>query len=254
MREFQPVRRGHAAEEIFEELAASILRGELTPGDAMPPERVLGEQFGVSRMVLRQAMHRLAEVGLVRVRQGGATVVLDPAEVGDIRLIGLYYALDPGGEMAVAIRRDALEKQFMQGLSLIDVCARRGSDDEKASLLALATAFDGARGSEADFAKFEQTFWRAAARAGKNRIFEMEVVWWYDVLADARPVAESPGPIGPRIEFYRELGRRLVSGEGATQYYLAVTQPQLEAMFASARSTKSTADEPAPAARAKTKR
>lgn len=254
MREFQPVRRGHAAEEIFEELAASILRGELTPGDAMPPERVLGEQFGVSRMVLRQAMHRLAEVGLVRVRQGGATLVLDPAEVGDLRLIGLYYALDPGGAMAVAIRRDALEKQFMQGLSLVDVCARRGTKGEKGSLLALATSFDGTRASEADFAKFEQTFWRAAARAGKNRIFEMEVVWWYDVLADARPAAENPGPIGPRIEFYRELGRRLVSGEGATQYYLAVTQPQLDAMFAGAPAAKKTASSPARPAHAKTKR
>lgn len=231
MREYKPVRRGHAAEEIFEELAASILRGELTPGAAMPPERVLGEQFGVSRMVLRQAMHRLAEVGLVRVRQGGATLVLDPADVGDIRLIGLYYALDPGGDMANAIRRDALEKQFMQGLSLVDVCARRATAAEKAKLLALAMSFDAAKASEAEFAKLEQAFWRAAAKAGKNRIFEMEVVWWYDVLADARPVAQAAGPIAPRLEFYRELGRRLVSGDAPTQYYLAVTQLQLAAMF-----------------------
>ena len=127
---FQPVLRGHAADTIFEQLAAAILTGGLAPGAPLPPERILGEQFGVSRMVLRQAVHRLADVGLVRVRQGGATLVLDPGEAGDIRLIGLYYALDPGGERARTIRRDAIEKQSLQGLSLVDVCARRGSADD----------------------------------------------------------------------------------------------------------------------------
>src|SRR4051812_11071643 len=141
---FQAVRRGHAADTIFEQLAAAILTGELEAGAPLPPERILGEQFGVSRMVLRQAVHRLADVGLVRVRQGGATLVLDPGEAGDIRLIGLYYALDPGGERARTIRRDAIEKQSLQGLSLVDVCGRRGSLAEKQQLHDLALAFDEA--------------------------------------------------------------------------------------------------------------
>jgi GntR family transcriptional regulator, transcriptional repressor for pyruvate dehydrogenase complex len=228
---FQAVRRGHAADTIFEQLAAAILTGELAPGAPLPPERVLGEQFGVSRMVLRQAVHRLADVGLVRVRQGGATLILDPGEAGDIRLIGLYYALDPGGERARIIRRDAIEKQSLQGLSLIDVCARRGSSEEKEQLHALALAFDETAATEADFAAFEETFWRGVSRAGKNRIFEMEVVWWYDTLADGRPAVESATPISLRVAFYRELARCLVAGAGATQYYLAVTSPQLDALF-----------------------
>jgi DNA-binding FadR family transcriptional regulator len=182
-------------------------------------------------MVLRQAVHRLAEVGLVRVRQGGATVVLDPAEAGDIRLIGLYYFLDPGGAQAKAIRRDALEKQFLQGFSLIDVCARRGSAEDKQRILDLTLAFDEASATEQDFTAFEEAFWRAVARAGKNRIFEMEVVWWYGVLADARPAQESPAPIEARIAFYRELARCLVTGTGATQYYLAVLSPQVDALY-----------------------
>ena len=228
---FQPVQRGHAADAIFEQLAAAILTGELAAGAPLPPERILGEQFDVSRMVLRQAVHRLADVGLVRVRQGGATLVLDPGEAGDIRLIGLYYALDPGGERARVIRRDAIEKQSLQGLSLIDVCARRGTHEEKESIRALTSAFDEAAATEADFVAFEETFWRAVSRAGKNRIFEMEVVWWYDTLADARPSAESVPPISARITFYRELARCLVEGKGATQYYLAVTTPRLDALF-----------------------
>lgn len=229
---FQPVSRGHAADGIFEQLAAAILRGELPSGAPMPPERVLGEQFGVSRMVLRHAVHRLAEIGLVRVRQGGATMVLDPADVGDIRIIGLYYALDPGGKTARAIRRDAIEKQFLQGLSLIDVCNRRGSKEAKQKLLDLAKTFDESSATEGDFAAFEETFWRAVARAGKNRIYQMEVVWWYQTLANARPDVNPTTTLADRIAFYRELARLLAAGEGATVYYHAVTSPQLDALFA----------------------
>lgn len=230
---FRQVRRGHAADPIFEQLASAILRGELAPGAPLPPERVLGEQFGVSRIVLRQAVHRLAEMQLVRVRQGGSTVVLDPAEAGDIRLIGLYYSLDPGGEAARTIRRDAIEKQFLQGFALVDVCARRGADDAKAHILELTRAFDETRATEATFAAFEETFWRAVARAGHNRIFGMETTWWYDTLADARPsVVDDAPPLAVRVAFYRELAQRLVAGTGAAQYYHAVTSPQLDALFA----------------------
>lgn len=230
---FRPVVRAHAADTIFKQLAAAILRGDLPSGAPLPPERVLGEQFGASRMVLRQAVHRLAEMGLVRVRQGGATIVLDPADVGDIRLIGLYYSLDPDGTMARTIRRDAIEKQFLQGLALVDVCGRRGAEDAKQHLHDLAKAFDESSATEGDFAVFEETFWRAVARAGENRIYQMEVVWWYETLAEERPDVKPATPLAVRIAFYRELARRLITGDGATAYYLAVVSPQLDALFAS---------------------
>ena len=229
---FQSVPRGHAADTIFDQLAAAILTGEIAPNAPLPPERVLGEQFGVSRIVLRQAVHRLADVGLVRVRQGGATMVLDPADAGDIRLIGLYYALDPGGEQARKIRRDAIEKQSLQGLSLVDVCARRGTKREREAIHALALAFDDAHATEDSYRAFEQSFWRAAARAGKNRIFEMETVWWYSALGESRPVDDGAPSLRLRVAFYRELARLLASGHGAVAYYLAITTPQLDALFA----------------------
>ena len=227
---FRPVVRQHAADGIFEQLAASILRGDLAPSSPLPPERVLGEQFGVSRMILRQAVHRLVDVGLVRVRQGGASVVLDPREATDLRLLGLYYRLDPGGELARSIHRDVIEKQFLQGLSLVDVCARRGTSANKKKLTAMADAFEAR--TRAQLEAFEEKFWREVARIGKNRIFEMEVGWWYDALADARPQVEPTATLAERVAFYRELARRIADADGATQYYLAVVSPQLDALFA----------------------
>jgi len=79
-----------------------------------------------------------------------------------------------------------------------------------------------------DLVKTER--WRALAAAGKNRVFRMEVAWWYEALAD-RPVPRTVAKAAPaaRIVFYRELSRRLAAGESATEFYLGVMRPILDA-------------------------
>src|SRR5262245_24788294 len=47
------------------DLTGRIARGELRPGDRLPPERDLAAEFGVTRFVIRQAIAGLARDGLV---------------------------------------------------------------------------------------------------------------------------------------------------------------------------------------------
>ena len=60
---------------VVEALVNVIVSGELAPGDTLPPELPLSQQFGVSRTVLRESVKRLEEKGLVSVGQGRGTVV-----------------------------------------------------------------------------------------------------------------------------------------------------------------------------------
>ena len=60
---------------VVEGLVSVIVSGELSPGDSLPPELPLSQQFGVSRTVLRESIKRLEEKGLVSVVQGRGTVV-----------------------------------------------------------------------------------------------------------------------------------------------------------------------------------
>jgi GntR family transcriptional repressor for pyruvate dehydrogenase complex len=54
---------------------ADIAAGEIAPGDMLPREADLAEQFSVSRGVAREAIRGLEERGLVTVKHGrGATV------------------------------------------------------------------------------------------------------------------------------------------------------------------------------------
>src|SRR5215471_16417822 len=61
--------------QIAESIGSLLASGALPPGYILPPERVLCEQFGISRMTLRQAMSLLDGEGLIDSRRGLGTVV-----------------------------------------------------------------------------------------------------------------------------------------------------------------------------------
>src|SRR3954470_5069931 len=138
----RPTRREHVADDVFEQLAAAILRGELVPGQPLPPERQLADRFRVSTITIRQAVHRLAELDLVRVRQGAATVVLDPTEASNLGLLDLFYRLAPRGVPGTPDLTDMIEKQYLQGLSMVSVAARRASARSLRELARLVDDFD----------------------------------------------------------------------------------------------------------------
>ena len=64
--------------EITAHLEKLILSGKLRADDRLPPERDLAEQWDVSRSVVREAIGRLAALGLVRSRQGSGTRITAP--------------------------------------------------------------------------------------------------------------------------------------------------------------------------------
>ena len=61
---------------VATELAAEILDGRRSVGTLLPTEQELGQSFGVSRSTVRQALRRLAELGLVAGAQGVGTRVI----------------------------------------------------------------------------------------------------------------------------------------------------------------------------------
>jgi GntR family transcriptional repressor for pyruvate dehydrogenase complex len=71
----EPVRRSRLYQDIVSQIEALLDRGELRPGDQLPPERALAEQFQVSRASVREALRSLELLGVVETRAGGGTFV-----------------------------------------------------------------------------------------------------------------------------------------------------------------------------------
>jgi GntR family transcriptional regulator, transcriptional repressor for pyruvate dehydrogenase complex len=64
--------------QLANELERAILAGKFAPGDVLPAERELSVSRGVSRSVVREALGRLASLGLVRSVHGSGTHVEAP--------------------------------------------------------------------------------------------------------------------------------------------------------------------------------
>ena len=80
MSEVRTAPREKLSTRIVAALRTRLLAGEVPPGQKLPSEAQLTEQFGVSRTVVREAIATLAADGLVQSRQGaGVFVVNHPA-------------------------------------------------------------------------------------------------------------------------------------------------------------------------------
>jgi len=64
-----------SANQVIQHVRRLIERGELRPGDRLPPERELAGQIGVSRPTVRVGLRALAAMGVVRTRHGAGTFV-----------------------------------------------------------------------------------------------------------------------------------------------------------------------------------
>lgn len=65
------------ADAVVIAIASNIITGAFPAGSVLPTEQVLGERYEVSRTVVREALARLASVGLIEVRHGLGSVVLE---------------------------------------------------------------------------------------------------------------------------------------------------------------------------------
>lgn len=222
----EPPIRQRVADHVFESLARAILTGDLKPGEPLTTQRDLAKQFNVSALVVRQAIHRLEDLGLVRVRQGSTTIVLDPNESTDIRLIQLRIELsEPGAKLATA----ALENQVMFMLPLIALAERRITDEELAVLRYITNSLPEDASTQ-DVLRVRMEFWRQIAKATHNPLFQQMVRWWASLANDLerRGREMRPPPNRTQIEFYKRLTDALAARSGAVQVWLESMKPVLD--------------------------
>jgi GntR family transcriptional regulator len=76
--------------QLFLVLHDEIARGAIAPGDALPTEQSLCDQFGVSRITVRRALADLAEQGYIDRRQGVGSFVRQRGRPDEAPPVGSY--------------------------------------------------------------------------------------------------------------------------------------------------------------------
>lgn len=131
-----PVERSSVADEVYDQLVASILAGEVSVGQSIPSERTLSDALGVSRPVVREALQRLAHAGLVSIRHGGATTVTHFRRTAGPDLLGVLL-LDRNGDLNMDVARSIIEARVDLGPPVVAAAARHVTDADLVDLRAL---------------------------------------------------------------------------------------------------------------------
>jgi GntR family transcriptional regulator len=103
--------------QLVEWLREQIASGLLPAGQQLPSERELGEQVGISRMTVRQALTYLANEGLLVVKPGIGTFVAEPKLTHDaLNLLGFTEEMMRQGGIVIS---EVLEQRVMAAPSRV---------------------------------------------------------------------------------------------------------------------------------------
>ena len=156
------------AERLSDRLAArlggEIDAGTLRPGDRLPTERRLALAHGVSRTVVREAVHQLKSRGLLRSRQGSGVFV---TEVPPGEALTLDLALIGSIDDVLRVRevRRALEAETAA------LAATRASRAQVLALRRALRAIDRSAADGLDGVEEDLAFHRLLAEAAGNPHF-----------------------------------------------------------------------------------
>jgi GntR family transcriptional repressor for pyruvate dehydrogenase complex len=159
-RRIEPVRRLKVADSVAAQLERLIIEGEYAPGDKLPAERVLSEQFGVGRSSMREALRMVESSGLLRTDHGVGVFVVSKTKrrqgLAQILLIDDYTIPDLF-EVRLSLERDAA------GLAAKRVTP--AAADELRDIIARAS---DPTLSDSEFITLDGELHRAIAKATKN--------------------------------------------------------------------------------------
>ena len=159
-------------EQIYKNLLEKIRREEIVAGEAFPSERELAENFGVSRMTVRQALKTLKKDGFIYHERGiGAFVSKRKLDVHTRNLVGFTEEMRERG-LRPSSKMLLFQKEAAAAETAKDLVIEPGAEVFHFQRLRLA---DGSPMA------FEDAFLPAAAYAGLDR-FDLENASLYQIL------------------------------------------------------------------------
>ena len=179
--EFRRIRTPRAFEEIADQIRKELSARRLKAGDRLPPERVLAEQFGVSRNTLREALRSLENAGLLRLQKGATGGAFVRESTGDAIVTGLRDMFHLG---AVQPEHLTEARVLVESIAVRVACERATADDIEALNANIASAENAAR-AKMDFfdqAAIHLEFHRIIARATKNPVMMIVMEALIDVM------------------------------------------------------------------------
>jgi GntR family transcriptional repressor for pyruvate dehydrogenase complex len=149
---------------VADHVRQMILRGELTRGQKLPPERDMVQTLGLSRTSVRAGLQLLASKGILVIRHGTGTFVADGPLVLDSEQFHFLSALHGFSRIDMFEARRSLES------TVAGLAAQRATGDDLAAISDAVTGMFVSLNDPLEFLKYDLAFHRAVATGSKNPI------------------------------------------------------------------------------------
>lgn len=180
---------------VADRIRQMIVNGELRRGQKLPPERDLVRMFGLSRTSVRSGLQLLANKGVLVIKHGTGTFVVDGPLVLDSEQFHFLSALHGFSQADMFEARRSLES------TVAALAAERATGDDLAAMSDAVTGMFVSLGDALAFLRQDVAFHRAVAAASKNPIMaalvEMVSGMFFEIRKrtahlgrDLQPVAE----------------------------------------------------------------
>ena len=158
------------AADISALLRREISKKNLLLHDRLAPERVLAQTYGVARGTIREALNRLSDEGLVEIRAGSGT----------------YIVQVPNAESASAIKNatplELMDTRFALEPHICRLAVLHGRRSDFAKLDALCTDMENSIGDPVAFAEADTEFHRGLVESTRNGL----LIWIIDQITSVR--------------------------------------------------------------------
>jgi len=154
----------HGTMQVVNHVRAMIERGDLKPGDQIPPERDFARELNISRATLRAGIGYLAALGVMRIKHGVGTFVADgPPDFGQASLsfIGALHGFQSW---------QLFEARILLETGLAALAAERGKEEHHAALAEEVAEMFSSVDNPSEYLVHDVMFHRIIAQASGNPI------------------------------------------------------------------------------------
>lgn len=208
--------KGRLVDRVVDEIQGLIVSGQLEPGTKLPPERELAEEIGVSRTVIREAVHILVTKGLLETRQGVGTIVRQVTREQIVEPLSLLLQTSDGG---ISIEHLHQVRRILE-IEIAGLAALQATEDDVEELRRFVTEMELAEDDAEAFAARDADFHQALAKITRNPLLVVLLDSIRDLMQEVRLlVTRYPGLPQQVMPDHRKILERVIAKDpsGARQ-------------------------------------
>ena len=195
---YEPIKRQNITEEIIDRFLELVRNGHLAPNEKLASERELGERFGVSRTVIREALQGLTSMGVL-VKDRSNLYVCSSLSNIIVKPISVLIKSTPD----IMNLKILFEARLAIESQIVRIAAMKATEDE---ILRLEECLDNAKNSpDVEAMQYSVEFHQLICECTRNPILQEMFSIIFNILQEMRSNERSLEQVRFSQRIHREI-------------------------------------------------